>query len=172
MRHCTTTALTLAAVLALLAGCSSEKSGTITTPEGESAEYTIDEASGETSMTIKTPGGEATMRSGAGVPVKLPDGFTLYPGSKVVTNTVVNQPDGAGTMVVFEAPGDAGAIIAHFKQAATKAGYAIEIEANMNETMMLSGKRAGDGTSFMVSTGAKVDGKTSGQLVIGNGKGG
>ncbi|MFN3989103.1 MAG: hypothetical protein ACK4IS_02465 [Erythrobacter sp.] len=168
----TITAIPLAAALALLAGCSSEKSGTITTPEGESADYTIDEATGETTMRIKTPAGEATMRSGAAVPVNLPDGFTLYPGSEVVTNTVVNQPDGASTMVVFEAPGEAGAIIAHFRQAATKAGYAIEIEATMKDTMMLSGKRAGDGTSFMVSTGAKADGKTSGQLVIGNGKGG
>lgn len=170
MRIISTTILTGAVML--LAACSSEKSGTITTPEGESADYTIDEASGETRMTITTDKGEATMRSGAGVPVKLPDGFTLYPGSNVVSNTVVNQPDGAGTMVVFEAPGEAAAIIDHFKQAATKAGYAIELEATMNETMMLSGKRKESGASFMVSTGAKVDGKTSGQLVIGNGKSG
>ncbi len=170
MRLITTTILTGA--IAMLAACSSEKSGTITTSEGETADYTIDEQSGETAMTIKTPDGKATMRSGAGVPVKLPDGFTLYPGSNVVSNTIVNQPDGAATMVVFEAPSDATAIIAHFKQAASKAGYAIEIEANMNETMMLSGKRKDAGTSFMVSTGKAVDGKTSGQLVIGNGKGG
>jgi hypothetical protein len=160
----------LAGTCAMLAACSAEKSGTVTTPDGETAEYTIDEASGETSMTIKTPQGDATMRSGEAVPVKLPDGFTLFPGSTVITNTVVNQPDGAGTMVMFEAPAKAAAIIAHFKTAAEQAGYAIEVEATMNETMMLAGKRAGDGTSFMVSTGTNVDGKTSGQLVIGNDK--
>lgn len=168
MRYLIITILTGAG--AMLTACSAEKSGTVTTPEGETAEYTIDETSGETSMTIKTPEGDATMRSGKGVPVKLPDGFSLFPGSTVVSNTVVNNPDGAGTMVVFEAEAKAGDIIAHFKQAAQKAGYTIEVDATMNETMMLSGKREGDGTSFMASTGASVDGKTSGQLVIGNGK--
>lgn len=157
---------------ALLTACGSEQSGTITTPEGEAADYRIDETSGETTMTIKTPDGNATLRSGQGVPIRLPEGFSLYPGSTVVSNTVVNQPDGAATMVVFEAEAKAPEIIAHFKGLAEKAGYSIELEANMNETMMISGKRAGDNTSFMVSTGAYVDGKTSGQLVIGNGKGG
>ncbi len=156
---------------ALLAACGSEQSGTIKTPDGETAEYRIDEASGETTMTIKTPEGDATLRSGQGVPVTLPDGLSLFPGSTVVSNTVVNQPDGAGTMIMFEAPAKASAIIAHFKGLAEKAGYAIELEANMNDTMMLSGKRAADDTSFMVSTGAAVDGKTGGQLVIGRGKG-
>ncbi len=170
MRNLITFILTGAS--ALLAACGSEQSGTITTSDGETAEYRIDEASGETTMTIKTPDGDATMHSGQSVPISLPDGFSLFPGSTVVTNTVVNQPDGAGTMVTFEAGAKAAAIIAHFKAQAEKAGYAIELEATMNETMMLSGKRAGDGASFMVSTGAVVDGKTSGQLVFGKGAGG
>jgi hypothetical protein len=158
-------AVILGAVV-LLAACGSEKSGTITTPDGETAEYRIDEASGETSMTIKTPEGEARMRSGGGVPLELPDGFTLYPGSKVVSNTVVNQPDGTGNMVLFESTAKPAAIIAHFKGLAEKAGYAIELEATMNETMMLSGKREAARTSFMVTTGAPEDGPVSGQLVI------
>lgn len=83
------------AVAALaLAACGSETSGKFTTAEGESAEYTIDKESGETSMTVEGPEGVATMRSGADVPVSLPGGFILFPGSKVVSKTVVNQPDG------------------------------------------------------------------------------
>lgn len=159
---------------ALLAACGSEQSGTITTPEGETAEYTIDEATGETSMTITTPEGAASMRSGSGVPVQLPEGFSLYPGSTIVTSTVVNQPEGLGTMVMFEAPAKAAEIIAHFKDQAKQAGFAIELEATMNDTMMLSGKRAADGISFMVNTGGAMEGepagKTSGQLVIGSEK--
>lgn len=165
MRNFITT-ISLVGALALLAGCSSEKSGTITTPDGETAEYRIDETSGETSMTIKTAEGEATMRSGQGVPLELMDGFTLFPGSKVVSNTVVNQPDGTGNMVLFESTAKPAAIIAHFKSHAEKAGYAIELEATMNETMMLSGKREAARTSFMVTTGAPEDGKITGQLVI------
>ena len=150
-----------------LAACGSEQSGSATTPDGETAEYRIDEANGETRMTIQTPEGEATMRSGEAVPVKLPAGFTLFPGTQVVTSTIVNNPDGAGTMAVFEAPAKASDIIAHYKGQAASAGYAIEVEATMNETMMLSGKNATNGASFMVSTGAATDGKTGGQLVFG-----
>ena len=170
MKHLAT--LSWLSVAALLAACGSEKTGSVTTPDGKTAEYRIDEANGETSMTIQTPEGEATMRSGEAVPVKLPAGFTLYPGTQVVTSTIVNNPDGAGTMVVFKAPAKASDIIAHYKGQAASAGYAIEVEATMNETMMLSGKNAASGASFMVSTGAVVDGKTGGQLVFGKDKSG
>lgn len=166
MRHRITIAAT---PLALLAACNAEQSATITNPESDAAEYRIDEASGETTMRIRTPQGEAIMRSGHSVPVDLPDGFSLYPGTQIVTNTVVNQPVGVGTLVVFEAPANPPDIIAHFRQAATRAGYAMEVDVTMNETMMLAGKRKDSGHRFMVSTGARVDGKTSGQLVISRG---
>lgn len=155
------------AVMGMLAACGSEKSGTITTSDGETAEYRIDEASGETSMTITTPEGKAVMRSGQGVPVDLPKGFSLYPGTQVISSTIVNQPDGIGTMVMFEAAAKGADIMAHFKRQAEAAGFEIELEATMNETVMLSGKRAGDGSSFMVNANPGEDGKTAGQLVIG-----
>ena len=109
----------------MLAACGSETSGEFTTESGENAEYTINEDSGETSMTIKGEDGEATLRSGADVPVSLPAGFSLYPGSKVVTNTVVNQPDGQGTMVMFETDAAADKVIAHFRDQAKAAGTAV-----------------------------------------------
>lgn len=165
MRYLIITILTGAG--AMLAACSAEKSGTVTTPEGETAEYTIDETSGETSMTIKTPEGDATMRSGEGVPLGLTDGFTLYPGSRVISNTVVNQPTGTGSMVMFESTAKPADIIAHFKNHAAKAGYSIELEAAMDKTMMLSGERKGQGASFMLTTDASEAGKVTGQLVIG-----
>jgi hypothetical protein len=160
----------LIAISALVAACGSEQSGTIAAPDGETAEYRIDETTGETRMTITTQEGKATMRSGSSVPIELPKGFLLFPGSTVVSNTVVNKPDGLGTMVMFEAPANGTDIIAHFKRQAEAGGFAIELEATMNDTMMLSGKRASDGTSFLVNTFASEDGKTGGQLVIGNEK--
>ena len=165
MRCCTTMI-----ALALLAACGSEPSDTAAAPPGDGAtEHTIDANSGETTMRITTPRGEARMRSGQGVPISLPDGFSLYPGSTIITNTLVNQPAGTATLVVFEAPAAAPAVIAHFKALGEQAGYTIEVEATMNETMMLAGKRK-DGTArFMVSTGASADGTTSGQLVMGKG---
>jgi hypothetical protein len=165
-----TTALFLAGTAALtLAACGSETSGEFTTEDGKNAEYTIDKDSGETSMTIKSEDGDATMRSGANVPVSLPDGFTLFPGSKVVTNTVVDQPDGKGTMVTFEADAPADKVVAHYRDAAKAAGFDIQLEMNTNGTMMVGGERKADGSSLSVT--ATTGTPTTGQIIIGSKKG-
>jgi len=152
----------------MLAACGSETSGEFTTESGENAEYTINEDSGETSMTIKGEDGEATLRSGADVPVTLPDGFTLFPGSKVVTNTVVDQPDGKGTMVTFETDAPADKVVAHYRDAAKAAGFDIQLEMTTNGTMMVGGERKADGSSLSVTaTGGEP---TTGQIIIGTKK--
>jgi hypothetical protein len=161
--------LTAAAALALTA-CGSETSGEFTTDDGKTAEYTIDEGSGETSMTIKGEDGDATLRSGAEVPVTLPDGFTMFPGSKVITNTVVNQPDGQGTMVMFEVAAPAEKVVAHYRDAAKAAGFDIQLEMNTNGTAMIGGERKADGSSFSVTASGAESGATTGQLIIGSKK--
>jgi hypothetical protein len=154
----------------MLAACGSETSGEFETEDGKNAEYTIDKESGETSMTIKGEDGEATLRSGANVPVSLPAGFSLFPGSNVVSNTVVNQPDGQGTMIAFEADAPAGKVLSHYRDAAKAAGFDIQIEMNTNGTLMVGGERKDDGSSFSVTA---TDGSpTTGQLIIGSKKGG
>jgi hypothetical protein len=166
-------ALVLAGGAALtLAACGSETSGEFTTEDGENAEYTIDKDSGETSMTIKGEDGTATLRSGADVPVSLPDGFSLYPGSTVVTNTVVSQPDGQGTMVMFETDAAADKVIAHFREQAKLAGFDIQLEMNANGTQMIGGERKDDGSTLSVTASAGEGAGTSGQLIIGSKKGG
>jgi len=156
----------------LLAACGSETSGEFTTDEGETAEYTIDKQTGETSMTIDGPDGTATLRSGADVPVTLPAGFSLFPGSKVITNTVVKQPGGQGTMVMFEAQAAADAIIAHYRDQAKAAGFAIQIEMNTNGTLMIGGAREADGATMSITATANQGDATTGQIIIGSNTGG
>ncbi|MGY6552197.1 MAG: hypothetical protein ACXIT4_09935 [Erythrobacter sp.] len=158
----------LASLMAVLAACNSDPSGSFTTAEGQSAEYRIDTVTGETSMTITTPDGSTSLRSGSAVPVELPAGFALYPDSRVISSTVVNQPDGLGAMVVFETPAQGPLVIAHFREQAEQAGFRVELEAAMSGTVMLAGKRAKDGTTFIVNTSPYEDGRTMAQLVIGN----
>ncbi|WP_036857565.1 hypothetical protein [Erythrobacter cryptus] len=153
-----------------LAGCGSEKSGEFTTPEGGKGEYTIDEKSGETRMTITSKEGKATLRSGADVPLSLPEGFSLFPGSKVVTNTVVDQPDGKGTLVSFEAAAPAEKVIAHYRDEAKAAGFAIELELTTNGTTMLGAQRKEDGTTLSVT--ASNGETTTGQIIFGTKKAG
>ena len=155
------------ALLVMLAACGSETLGEFTTEDGENAEYTVDKATGETSMTIKGKDGTATLRSGADVPVSLPDGFSLFPGSTVVSNTVVNQPDGQGTMVAFEAPAPADTVIAHYREQAEAAGFDIQIEMNTNGTAMVGGERKADSASFSITATAGDESGTAGQIIIG-----
>lgn len=165
-------ALVLAGTAALtLAACGSETSGEFTTEDGANAEYTIDKASGETSMTIEGEDGTATLRSGADVPVDLPAGFSLYAGAKVITNTVVNQPDGQGTMVMFETGAAAKDVIAHFRKQAEAAGFAIQIDADMNGSLMIGGERESDGSTLSVTANTNDGDATTGQLIIGSKKG-
>ncbi|PKP90091.1 MAG: hypothetical protein CVT75_11950 [Alphaproteobacteria bacterium HGW-Alphaproteobacteria-14] len=162
-------ALVLASIAAFsLAACGSETSGEFTTEQGETAEYTIDKGTGETSMTIEGPDGTATLRSGADVPVSLPAGFSLFPGSKVVTNTVVNQPGGQGTMVTFEADAAADTIIAHYRDQAKAAGFAIQIEMNTNGTRMIGGERERDGSTLSITATDNQDDASTGQIIIGS----
>lgn len=155
-----------------LAACGSETSGEFTTEGGEAAEYTIDKATGETSMTVEGPDGTATLRSGADVPVSLPAGFSLFPGSKVITNTVVNQPGGQGTMVMFEADAAADTIIAHYRDQAKAVGFAIQIEMNTNGTLMIGGERESDGTTLSITAIGNQEDATTGQIIIGSKTGG
>jgi hypothetical protein len=165
------TALIMTASAALtLTACGSETSGEFTTEDGENAEYTIDKQSGETSMTISREDGDATLRAGANVPVSLPDGFSLFPGTKVISNAVVSQPDGQGTMIQFEADAPADKVIAHYREQARAAGFAIELEMNTNGTMMVAGQRKDDSASLSVT--ATSGDMTSGQIIIGSKKGG
>lgn len=156
---------------AALAACGSETSGEFTTEEGETAEYTIDQATGETSMTVEGPDGTATLRSGADVAVDLPAGFSLYPGAKVITNTVVNQPDGKGTMVMFETDAAPDKVIGHFRKQAVDAGFGIQIDANMNGSLMIGGEHEADGSTLSVTATAVEGDATTGQLIIGSKKG-
>ena len=165
--------LVLASVAALaLTACGSETSGEFATEDGGTAEYTIDKATGETSMTIEGEDGTATLRSGADVPVDLPQGFSLYPGAKVITNTVVNQPDGQGTMVMFETGDAAEKVIAHFRKEATDAGFDIQIDARMGESLMIGGERKKDGSTLSVTANTREGDATTGQLIIGSKTGG
>ena len=123
-------------------------------------------------MTIKGEDGEATLRSGADLPVSLPDGFSLFPGSKVVSNTVVNQPDGQGTMVTFEADAPADKVVTHYKDQAKAAGFDIQLEMTTNGTQMIGGERKGDGASLSVTATTNESDGTTGQIIIGTKKSG
>lgn len=158
------------AAAALLSACGDTPSEKASAQNPAHSEYTIDDKTGETRMTIKVPEGTASLRSGAKVPLNLPAGFTLFPGATVVTNTVVKQPDGHGTMVSFETDAPADDVIAHYRAEAEAAGFALEVEVNTNGSHLIGGVRKGDGSHLSVTA---TQGKpTTAQLIIGDKQGG
>ncbi|MEZ5695125.1 MAG: hypothetical protein R3E18_01440 [Sphingomonadaceae bacterium] len=158
--------LAIAGIAIVLASCSSEKSGTFETDEGKGS-YTVDQTSGETSATITTEDGTVTMRSGENVAVDLPKGFTLYPGAKVISNTVIAQDDGKGALVVMESEASPQDMSDFYKKQAEAAGVDISIQLSTDEGRMIAGQAA-DGSSFSFNANAE-DGKTVSQLTVQHG---
>lgn len=155
----------LIALAVALAGCGSENSGTIEGENGETGEYTIDRATGETSATITTDEGTATLRSGAGVAIDLPAGFTGYPGATIISNTVVNQSQGSGAMLFFETEDSPEDVVAFYKRQAEAAGVKIQLNASMNGSSMIGGESE-DGLTFSVNANPGEE-RTSAQLIVG-----
>ena len=151
----------------LLAACGSERSGTITTDDGETVDYTVDTGSGEASFTAETEDGKATMRTGQNVEVELPDGFSLYPGAEVVTNTTFSQNDGQGSMIIFNSDDSVEDILAHYRKQADAAGVKIEMEMKTAQGTMLAGKGPED-LVFSINANAQ-DGGTTAQMTVGKG---
>lgn len=157
----------VASACVLLAACGAEKSGTITTDDGETAEYSVKQDGGEMTATVETGDGAATVTSGANVKVDLPDGFTVYPGAKIVTNTVMNGPDGKGAMVIMQSDADPATMIAFYRKAAEAAGYTIGMEMKTETNTMIAGEKKGSKAGFSFSAGAE-DGQTNAQLMVGD----
>ncbi|MEE4199214.1 hypothetical protein [Erythrobacter sp.] len=162
-------AWTLAALGAstLIAACSSQEEEPARTPEElPPSEYTIDEETGETSMTVMTEDGEVSLRSGVRVPVDLPAGFTLIEGARVVSNTVIDQGDTKGALVTFASDQSPQEIVQYYRAQGLAAGMAIEIESEMNGVLLVGGEHPATGSTFSISAYAGDDGTTA-QLTAG-----
>jgi len=164
----------------ILSACDAENSDTSASEGSDTGEYTIDRDSGSTSMTIDTPQGEVSMRSGADVEVELPDGFTIIEGADIISTTIVDQADGAGALVLFNTDNSPEQVADHYRAQAEAAGIDIQIETSINGGRMLGGEGT-SGTTFSVTAypsegdgegedGADDDaqaGETRVQLVVG-----
>lgn len=169
MRFILTTAICASAFA--LGACGSERSGTITTEDGETVEYTVDnDSSDSATMRITGPDGEEVVaRSGADADVELPSGFSMYPGAKVVSNTTVtNNAEGSGSMIMFESDDSPKEITDYYRGQAEKAGITIQIDANMNGSQMIAGENKSEGTSFMVTANREDSGKTTASMMVGS----
>lgn len=148
-----------------LAACGSDTSETFEDEQGNSSSYTIDEQSGETTATITTEDGVATMRSGESVPVDLPDGFSLFPGAQVNNNTTFTLDDSRGAMIMFQSDAEPQAIADFYRKQAEAAGIEIEVELSINGGKTLGGESE-SGRTFTLNASREGE-TTSAQLMVG-----
>lgn len=154
-------------MLALAGPDRSDMPGAGDTGSDTTTEHTIDPATGETRITILQKDGIATLRSGANVPVTLPEGFSLLAGARVFGNSLVSRPGGwQNAVVTFETDAPAVQVIAHYREQAKAAGLAITLEAETGNTFIMVAERGATKVSATATRGTP----TTGQLVIGNGK--
>lgn len=131
------------------------------------ASFTIDDDRGEISGTIDTGDGMAVMRSGEKVPIALSSGFTVYPGAKVVSNTVFSQNGTSGSLVILESDASPADMVEFYRKQAGAAGIPIELELDAGNGHMIGGKKA-DGSSFSFNATQDENG-TSAQLSVAGG---
>ena len=149
---------TISAAALAVSACGSENAGEFTAEDGSTGEYAIDSKTGEASMTIDTPEGEASMRAGSTVEPNLPDGWTIYPGATIVNAINVDRADGSGAMVTMTSDAGSDAIIAHYRKQAETTGFPIDLELKTATSTVIGGEKA-DGSTFSVSVAPGAEGE-------------
>ena len=159
------TAVMAAAALAL-AGCGSEESETLEMSDGSEATYTVDEEAGDASLSISgDDGAEITIDGGDDVATDLPEGFSLYPGARAVSSTLMQQADGSGVLLVMETTDSPEDLIEHYRAQAEDVGIVIDTEMNSAGQSMIAGESP-DGRIFSFNASPSGD-KSVGQLLVG-----
>lgn len=155
----------LAGALAL-AGCGSENTGTVETPEGR-VQYTASVDGSDTDMVINSPEGEVRIVSGADQKIDLPAGFTLYPGASVVTSSTVSHAEGSGVRVAMTSAASPLQVVDFYRKQARAAGITDLTEITGGGQVTIAG-RGEDGTDFSLAA-TSGEGATSINLMVAKG---
>lgn len=155
----------LTGALALAAcGGADDNTTTIETQDGK-VQLNVDDAGEAASYTITTDEGVMTAQSGGAANVRLPAGYSLYPGANVVSQSSIKTGEGSSLNVAMEAAGGGNQIVDFYRKQATAAGVEIESEIKTGEMQIISGKDKA-GLTFSLSVFPGSDGKSTATLTL------
>ncbi len=157
--------LVLLVSCAALAACGSEQSGTFQTEDGETGTYTVDQSDGEGSISVKTDDGEFTMQSGADVDAELPEGFSLYPGATVLSNSKISHSEGSNVSVMMSTDATAEEVLAFYRPQIYAAGIEVKTEFKNQGSTMIGGDD-GAGNTIVLNVSPGNDGMTAVNLAL------
>jgi hypothetical protein len=80
------------------------------------------------------------LRSGPDVPLSLPQGFTLYPDAKVITNTFAERRGKQRTLLVFETGDSIPKVLTFYRLQAGSAGAQFTLDLGGRDRASLGGK--------------------------------
>lgn len=122
-------------IIAVLAGC-----GERAAPE-PAPSMSVEPATGEVRARIVPPGEEAvTLRSGARVPIILPPGFLIYPGARVISNSVAERGGSRRILIVFETPDPLAEVMTFYRGQADAAGAVLTLDLGGPEQASIGGR--------------------------------
>lgn len=87
----------------------------------------------------------AELRSGPALPVNLPRGLTIYPGARVIGNTLVMRGSARSVLVEFETPEPIAKVIAFHRAQARAAGVTLTLDLAGTNAASIGGRTAADG---------------------------
>ncbi|WP_340586855.1 hypothetical protein [Erythrobacter alti] len=147
-----------------LAACGDSDTTTIETEDG-TAEYRTDNDSGEAEMRFTDDDGNETfVTSRSDLEADLPEGFSIYPGAEVVTNTVVSGNDGQGSLIIMTSSASVEEMTAFYRRQAVAAGIEFGMEMTSGANRIISGEGPdGETFSFNASTS---EGRTTAMLTM------
>ena len=101
-------------------------------------------------------GRSTTLRTGPNVPISLPRGFTLYPGARIVTNTVVEHGKSQRTLLVFETADPIEKVAAFYRNQARQAGIRTALDIGGREAASLGGPMPSGGKFSFAARGGPI----------------
>lgn len=135
----------LVVIVALVTGGCGDRAGDRHASTAPSS-YVRDHAGGEVRAPVAPRGeGAAVMRSGPQVPVRLPRGFTLYPGAQVISNTVVERAGRRRVLLVFETRDPHAKVILFYRAQAAAAAVPLDLDLGGGERASIGGSLPGGG---------------------------
>ena len=143
----------------LLIACEDRGAAPVPSP---TPNYSRDAESGETRARIAGGGDAADMRSGARIPVALPPGLTMYPGARVLDNTVVERAGSRRVLIEFETPDPISQVILFYRTQMQAAGASLTLDLDGADAASIGGRTAAGGDIAL--TARRSSGRTIVQL--------
>lgn len=124
-------------VCVIVAGCGKSSEHTYVSKDGSA---TVSSSGDATHMTVNSANGTATadFNANGGVHATMPGFAPLYPGAKVTSSVVANNPNGTkGAQVAFTVAAPPSDVIAFYKKSVDAAGLPQTMNMSQGDTMML-----------------------------------